>query len=152
MERHSPGFSLVECLVATALLATAIVSLGQLIAMSAANAGAAHDSTFAALLAQRKVDEWRGLPASDLVESCGGEAVSSSCVDYLDANGELIAAGGSTPPAGTAYVLRWSTSRSGDLWLLEVRAAALRSISSAWSDTPPPTGVRFLAARTGMVE
>jgi prepilin-type N-terminal cleavage/methylation domain-containing protein len=147
--RHdASGFSLVECLVATAILATAVVGLGQLVAMSAASARTAHDATFATLLAQRTVERWRGLPSTGLVEACVGQAVSAACVEYVDGDGRRLAGGGTAAPAGTAYIVRWSISRSGDVWLMEVRAAALRHAAVSWGDPPPAAGgVRLVAGR-----
>jgi len=55
------GFSLIEVLVATGLLATAIVSLAQLFALSTRTNLGSHNATYAAVLAQQKVEELRSL-------------------------------------------------------------------------------------------
>src|SRR2546423_15347124 len=69
------GFSLLEVLVATALLATALVSLAQLFAMSTRSNIGSRNTTYAAVLAQQKLEELRslawgfdanGLPMSDI--------------------------------------------------------------------------------------
>jgi prepilin-type N-terminal cleavage/methylation domain-containing protein len=152
MRQHASGFSLVECVVATAILATAVVALGQLVAISAATAGVAQEATFSTLLAQRKVEQWRALPSPDLAEACVGQPVSSACVEYVGMDGRLLSAAGTAVPAGTAYIVRWSISRSGDVWLMEARAAALRP-GAPWVDPPPSAGgIRLVAGRYGGVE
>src|SRR6266850_6617525 len=69
------GFSLLEVMVATAILATSLVSLAQLFALSTRSNLASRNSTFAAVLAQQKLEELRslawgfdqvGLPISDI--------------------------------------------------------------------------------------
>src|SRR5262245_36266331 len=56
------GFTLIETLLALAVLAGALVTLGQLIATGAAQASAARRTTTALVLAQSKLDELRALP------------------------------------------------------------------------------------------
>src|SRR2546421_1418731 len=69
------GFSLLEVMVATALLATALVSLAQLFVMSTRSNIGSRNTTYAAVLAQQKLEELRslawgfdqsGLPISDI--------------------------------------------------------------------------------------
>jgi len=68
------GFSLVEVLIATMLLATALVMLAQLFALSTQSNIGARNTTYTAVLAQQKLEELRaltwgfdtqGLPISD---------------------------------------------------------------------------------------
>ena len=68
------GFSLLEVMVATAMLATALVSLAQLFALSTRSNIGSRNTTYAAVLAQQKLEELRslawgfdqvGLPISD---------------------------------------------------------------------------------------
>lgn len=129
------GFSLVETLVATALLATALVSLAQLLAIGTTTNASARTGTFAAILAQQKMEQLRGLawgfdasgvPLSDLstntaqsLESAsGGTGLQPSpadalrhdrlgYVDYLDMAGVTLG-GGPSVPRGAVYVRRWS--------------------------------------------
>jgi prepilin-type N-terminal cleavage/methylation domain-containing protein len=133
--RSESGFSLVEVMVATTLLAVGLVSLAQLFAVAAANNTNAHNSTFAAVLAEQKMEQLRalawgfdpvGLPISDSTTntaaqpetSTGGTGLSPSpdtslventpgYVDYVDRFGNILG-GGSTAPSGTVYVRRWS--------------------------------------------
>jgi prepilin-type N-terminal cleavage/methylation domain-containing protein len=78
------GFSLVEVLAATVILTVALMSLAQLFAISTRSNFSARSNTFAALLAQQKMEQLRGLtwgfdvlnlPVSDLATdtSTGGQ-------------------------------------------------------------------------------
>src|SRR5688572_19758438 len=129
------GFSLIEVLIATMLLATALVMLAQLFALSTQSNIGARNTTFTAVLAQQKLEELRsltwgfdtqGLPISDtssntavspetpnggtgLAPSPGGSlgANTDGYVDYIGATGDKLG-GGAVPPANTVYVRRWS--------------------------------------------
>jgi Tfp pilus assembly protein PilV len=57
--RDTRGFSLLEALIAAAILATALLSLAQLIAFAVRTTAAAGRMTDAALLAAQKVEELR---------------------------------------------------------------------------------------------
>jgi len=122
-------------LVATLLLATSLVTLAQLFALSTKSNMGAKNTTFTAVLAQQKLEELRsltwgfdtqGLPISDVSTDTavspeaanGGTGLSPSpagslgantngYVDYIDQFGSKLG-GGSNPPAGTVYVRRWS--------------------------------------------
>jgi type II secretory pathway pseudopilin PulG len=129
------GFSLIEVLIATLLLATALVTLAQLFALSTHTNMSARNTTYTAVLAQQKLEELRsltwgfdtqGLPISDtstntavspetanggtgLAPSPGGSlgANTDGYVDYVGATGDKLG-GGTLPPANTVYVRRWS--------------------------------------------
>ena len=133
--RAADGFSLIETLVATALLATAVAALAQLSGLAARSNTSSRNTTYAALLASQKLEQlrslaWRfdeqGLPVSDLTTDTtvspespeGGTGLSPSpdtallnntpgWVDYLDRSGRNLG-GGARPPAGAVYVRRWS--------------------------------------------
>jgi type II secretory pathway pseudopilin PulG len=132
--RGDAGFSLVEALVATAILATALVSLAQLFAISTKTNAVAKNSTFATVLAEQKIEQLRGLtwgfdtlglPITDSNTdttvspevATGGKGLSPSptntlqagtdgYVDYLDRNGASLG-GGTAIPANAAYIRRW---------------------------------------------
>jgi prepilin-type N-terminal cleavage/methylation domain-containing protein len=134
---NSGGFSLIEVMVATVLLATAVVTLAQLFGLSTRSNLAARNSSYSTILAEQKVEELRaltwgfdaqGLPTSDITtntavvpeEPVGGTGLSPSppsalqentdgYVDYIDEFGNKLG-GGSTPPDGTRYTRRWSIS------------------------------------------
>jgi type II secretory pathway pseudopilin PulG len=129
------GFSLVEVLVASGLLATALVALAELFVVATHTNATAHTRTLTAILASQKVEQLRaltwgedaaGVPISDRTSnlavtpavSSGGTGLDPSpagtldtstpgFVDYLDAFGTW-AGTGETPPAGSVFVRRWS--------------------------------------------
>ena len=132
----SEGFSLAEVMVATALLATALVTLAQLFAVSTRSNLGSRNTTYAAVLAEQKLEELRaltwgfdstGLPLTDTTtntavnpdEPDGGSGLNPSpvtalqentngYVDYVDQWGNKIGRGGVTPPADAIYTRRWS--------------------------------------------
>src|SRR5688500_2920851 len=132
----SAGFSLAEVMVATALLATALVTLAQLFAVSTRSNIGSRNTTYAAVLAEQKLEELRaltcgfdstGLPVTDTTtntavnpdEPDGGTGLNPSpaaalqentngYVDYVDQWGNKIGRGGATPPADAIYTRRWS--------------------------------------------
>ena len=129
------GFSLLEVLVATMLLATSLVTLAQLFGISTHSNISARNSTYTAILAQQKLEELRaltwgydtlGLPVSDISTNtavspetpAGGTGLAPSppgtlrtntggYVDYIDQFGNKLG-GGPNAPANTVYVRRWS--------------------------------------------
>jgi Tfp pilus assembly protein PilV len=96
MRCEPSGFSLVETLIATTITIVGIAGLAQLFVVSSAANGRAKSATLSTILAQDKIEE---------LLTPGGDAGDGS--DFLDGVGRLIASG-ETPPAGTAYVRRWS--------------------------------------------
>ena len=132
---NEAGFTLAETLVATAILATSLVGLAQLLAISVSTNSSARANTFATVLAEQKLEQLRaltwgfdslGLPLSDLTTdttvvpqaanggtgltpSPGGTLISNVAgyVDYLDVYGKSLGGGGN-PPANTIYTRRWS--------------------------------------------
>ena len=129
------GFSLVEVMVATGLLATAIVTLAQLFALSTQTNVASRSTTYASVLAEQKIEELRalawgfdtqGLALSDTTTNTtvspqtptGGKGLSPSSsaslqentpgfVDYVDAYGNKLGTG-ENPPDNAIYIRRWS--------------------------------------------
>lgn len=129
------GFSLVETLVATTLMATAIATLAQLFALSTRTNVSAHYTTYAAVLAQQKMEELRalswgfdtqGLAVSDTttntavtpMTSNGGTGLKPSpstaladdttgYVDYIDQYGNKVQQTGAGNP-NIVYTRRWS--------------------------------------------
>ena len=124
-------------MVATALLATALVSLAQLFALSTRSNIGSRNMTYAAVLAQQKLEELRslawgfdanGLPISDITtdttatpeQPIGGTGLSPSAdsalqsntvgyVDYIDSYGNKLGTG-ANPPQNAIYTRRWSIS------------------------------------------
>ncbi len=128
------GFSLAETLVATAILATSIVALGQLFAIAITSNKVARNGTFATVLAQQKMEQLRGLtwgfdlaglPLSDtttdisqMPPTASGSGLAppigdtltvntAGFVDYLDQWGNYVGTGTGLPPKAV-YIWRWS--------------------------------------------
>lgn len=135
--RSASGFSLIEVLIATAILATSLVAVAQLFAVATKANTSSRTSTFATVLAQQKMEQLRELTwgvdqtngtLSDLTTNLavtpptatGGPGLSASpartlfeptagYVDYLDGNGTWVGTG-TRPVAGTVYIRRWSVT------------------------------------------
>jgi hypothetical protein len=129
------GFSLIEALMAMGLLTAALVMLAQLLVMSVRANLSSRDTTYAAVLAEQKVEELRALMfgfdtlgnlVTDLATDTsvapetpgGGVGLSPSpglslgrstpgYVDYIGLFGNKLG-GGREPPAGAVYTRRWS--------------------------------------------
>ena len=129
------GFSLVETLIASAILATALVSLAELFGIAAKANATAKEGGMTMILAEQKIEQLRGLswgfdaaglPLSDAATdtakvpeaATGGKGLSPSpnntiqtntdgYVDYLDSSGRSLG-GGTVVPMNTAYIHRWS--------------------------------------------
>ena len=129
------GFSLLEVLIATAMLATAVVSLAELFAVSTRANLASRRTTYASILAAQKLEELRaltwgfdldGLPLTDTTANTaaspetpvGGTGLQPSpadalrtnldgWVDYVDRFGTKIG-GGAVPPRDALFTRRWS--------------------------------------------
>jgi type II secretory pathway pseudopilin PulG len=132
---NDSGFSLIETVVATGILATALISLAQLFALATESNTSARDTTYAAMLAEQKIEQLRaltwgfdsvGLPLSDTTtntavqpeEPTGGKGLTPSpadalktnslgYVDYVDQWGNILGTGES-PQDGALYFRRWS--------------------------------------------
>ena len=132
--RAEAGFTLVETLVATTMLAVALTALAELFAISVKNNAVAKNGTFTSVLAAQKMEQLRGLtygfdvlglPITDTTTDTsvspetptGGTGLAPSpantlrestdgYVDYLDKNG-IALGGGTVVPTNTAYIRRW---------------------------------------------
>ena len=133
--KSEAGFSIIEVLVATGLLASALVALAQLFAIATSTNAAARNSTLTMMLAEQKIEQLRalqytfdraGLPVQDTETdlavypptATGGKGLSphtentlqantNGYVDYLDPYGRTLG-GGTNIPDGTAFIRRWS--------------------------------------------
>ena len=129
------GFSLLEVLVATTLMAVGLTALAQLFGVSTRANHSAKTTTYAAVLAQQKMEQLRGLtwgfdnlglPITDTTTdisvipevSNGGTGLSPSpantlaqnttgYVDYVDRDGKSLGTG-TTVPGNAVYIRRWS--------------------------------------------
>jgi type II secretory pathway pseudopilin PulG len=130
------GFSLAETMIALGLLATALVTLAQMFGLSTRSNIGSRNTTYAAVLAEQKIEELRaltwgfdsaGLPLSDATSNTavspetpnGGKGLDPSpetalqentdgYVDYVDNYGNKVGTGGQQPPEAAVYTRRWS--------------------------------------------
>lgn len=104
------GFSLIEVLVATAIVMGGVATLAHLFIVSGDAARIASGTSVAVLLAEQKMEELRAAPGSLGVSPPEALAANTEeFVEYLGAAGGLLASAGTTTmPAGTLYVRRWS--------------------------------------------
>ena len=135
-QRPQRGFSLVEVLFALVVLSVAVSGLAHLFTVAAYTNARARATTYAAVLAQQKMEQLRGLaygfdpsgvPVTDVDTDItvqpelpsGGAGLQPSplgalaadtvgYVDYVDASGATLGGVAAGPPPGTAYIRRWS--------------------------------------------
>ena len=114
------GFSLLEVLIATAVVAAALAALVQLVILATAANARAKTTTMATVLAAQKMEQLRSLewsfdrfegPLSDprLVASPSDSLRKNSAgfCDFVDRNGQSLGER-TDPPARAVYVRRWS--------------------------------------------
>lgn len=133
--KSQAGFSIIETIFATGILATAVVALAQMFAISVQNNKNARTGSYAVTLAEQKMEQLRGLsygfdtiglPLTDTTTDTaqptetptGGTGLSPSpsgtlnantngYVDYIDQFGNILG-GGTGVRVGTVYIRRWS--------------------------------------------
>ena len=173
---RSAGYALIETLVAAAIVVALAAGVAQVALLTGAAVQASGAQGRALFLAVQKIEQlqslaWtfdadlqpvsdestslafdppapggRGLQASGPVTGTGGDGY----VDYLDRDGRWIGTG-PQPPAGTAFVRRWSVSplaaAGGDPLLLQVVVVAtgVRGPSATLDLGPNDPGVTWLA-------
>lgn len=99
----SRGFSLIEVLVAVALVAGAVAGLGQLVTMAMRANAAARAATVSAVLATQKMEQLRAeqpwlLPGGSI------QSDEAGFVDFFDGRGQPA------DPTAVAFVRRWSVA------------------------------------------
>jgi prepilin-type N-terminal cleavage/methylation domain-containing protein len=117
------GFSLLEVLVATTILAVGLAALAHLFAMSTNANKQARATTVATVLAIEKMEQLRGLmwgfdnlgveladPRLAVSPSDSLRRNTAGFCDFLDKTGQPLAEG-TDPPLSTVYVRRWSIER-----------------------------------------
>ena len=151
--RLDGGFSLVEVMIATALLATSLTALAELFAISVSNNTVARNGTFTAVLAAQKMEQLRGI--TDLAPSTVNtlQANTDGYVDYLDPSGNTLG-GGAVIPNNTAYIRRWyieplATSPNDTLVLqVLVTRRRTRGAAEAGSVVRAPEEARLITLKT----
>jgi hypothetical protein len=147
------GSTLVEVLVATAVMVTGVFAIAQLFLLAGATNASAKHITIASTLAVQKVEQLRGLlwgfdaagvPVSDASTDtsvspespAGGTGLQpspsdaldrniSGYVDHIDSHGRIV--GNRSLPPGAVYTRRWSIELlSGDADTLLIRVAVSR--------------------------
>lgn len=154
------GFTLIEAVVAMALLCVAALGGIQLVAVATEMMARARTHSVAAGLASARLEQLRslqfefdaaGLRLTDVSKNLAEEPAGSGgpglsfagaasldgnvagYVDFLDRNGAWLGTGGSAPP-GTAFVRRWSIEPMGgsaDLLVVQVLVRPVASGSAA---------------------
>jgi prepilin-type N-terminal cleavage/methylation domain-containing protein len=126
------GFSLLEVLVATTIVAVGVAALAQLVALAGHTNLQAKWTTIATVLAQEKIEELLPAAADGLTPSPAdalAHNVDGFC-DFADSSGRLLGPGPATP-AGSAYLRRWSIDPLPEAhkttWVLQVLVTDLRN-------------------------
>lgn len=146
------GFTLLEVLVATTLLFVAIASLAGLSIMATRTNEAARTTTFTSLLATQKMEELRVGNGVDLAPSPSDALTRNTpgYCDFLDASGRSLG-GGSSPPAQSAFIRRWSIEPlpSNPVHALALQVLVIRVGSNrADTDRAGPDESAFVSVRT----
>jgi hypothetical protein len=123
------GFSILEALVATSIVAVGVCALAQLVALAARTNLHAKRTTMAAVLAQQKMEEL--LPEASTASSADAlDHNVEGYSDFVDAGGHSLG-GGAAMPAGSAFLRRWSIDpipgSHNNTWMLQVLVTDLRS-------------------------
>jgi prepilin-type N-terminal cleavage/methylation domain-containing protein len=156
--RKDDGFSLLEALVATSIMAVGIAALAQLAGLSLYANGQARQTTVAPVLAQQKIEELVAEAAvGGLAPSPAGTLASdvAGYCDFVDRAGRPLGAG-PAPPADSAYARRWSIeplpASPAHTSILQVLVIDLRhhaAASAVPADVRLPGDARVVAAAAG---
>ncbi|MCU1385085.1 MAG: hypothetical protein JWL71_3782 [Acidobacteria bacterium] len=160
---HRPdaaGFSLVEVLVATSIVAVALAAAAPLVAAAIHANARARAATVSVLLAEDKMEKlvaafWReDVPGATLGASPAGtlDRNTPGYCDYVDRNGQPLG-GGPEPPPGAVYLRRWSIEPlpiyPDSTRVLQVLATPSRGVADAAHDlTKLPETARLITVRT----
>lgn len=165
------GFSLIEVLIAVALLSVAVLGGVQLVAISMQAMAAARSQNLTVVLASARLEDLRGLTfefddlgiaSTDLQTDLsitpralagggltpGGSIMSSvnGYVDHLDGRGRWVGRGPGVPPAA-AYTRRWSIAPSvaaPDALVLEVLVFPVAGPQTSMTGLGVPGAARML--------
>jgi hypothetical protein len=130
--RDARGFSLLEAVVAAALVAGSFAALAEMYTLSLAGNASARGASTAVVMAAQKMEELRQLKWDDAALAAGGNVAddASGYVEYLDQSGDVVGSGDQAPP-GAQFVRRWSIGLVGadaDALVLDVFVRPLRSV------------------------
>ena len=149
------GFSLLEALVATSIVAVGVAALAQLSGLALYANVQARQTSIAPVLAQQKIEElFAEAAVGGLTRSPAGtlESDVQGFCDFLDRTGQTLGAG-AAPPAGAAYVRRWSVdplpASPHHTSILQVLVRDLRHHAGVASGARLPGDARVVAATAG---
>lgn len=176
MRTHERGFTLIEVMVAVALLMTSIAGVAQLAIVSARANDTTRSNATVEWLAREKLEELAALAytaddgvlpvtdfATDVTQSpslpSGGVGLSASpgdtlasavsgYVDYLDSAGTWIGGGGS-PPRDARWQRRWSiqaVAGQADTLMLQVLVSPARTSGAAMARDAAATNGAWLVS------
>jgi prepilin-type N-terminal cleavage/methylation domain-containing protein len=115
MPMKAAGFSLIEVLVATAIVVGGMAALAPLFMLSGDANRVAAGASISVLAAQQKLEELRAAPDHNASPSGALTEDTAGHVDYLDAEGVPLAdsGGGIQAPSGAMFIRRWSVETAG---------------------------------------
>jgi prepilin-type N-terminal cleavage/methylation domain-containing protein len=122
------GFSLVETLVATTLLAGALVVLAQFVSAAVESGTAARVRAISTHMAVQKMEEIRSLPWASI------SAMPPESIDYLDDAGRQRCGSAAVPCGDARYVRRWSAINapfSADVRVIHVEVSPVGKAQGA---------------------
>jgi len=144
------GFSLVEVVVAMAIMITATIAVAQLSILAVRANRIARFTTVATALAVQKLEQvqssgWTELtasPSDSLVQNTDGYC------DYLDRNGRTLVAGNS-PPVGAVFVRRWAIEplATGNALVIQVSVIPLDAARNAVGGRRRPEETRIVGIK-----
>jgi prepilin-type N-terminal cleavage/methylation domain-containing protein len=155
--RSARGFTLLEVLVALAIVVGVVTASAQLVSMAVRATLLAGTTTTTVVLAQQKLEEILSETDRMPIPSPAGALAGNieGCFDYVDRRGH-VRGGGATPPPGSDYLRRWSVdplagSGAGTLvvqvLVIGVRSAAEGDASTSTSASRRADRVRIAAAQ-----
>ncbi len=113
------GFTLVETIVATSLLAIALVALAQFVGAGVQAGAAARARSASTQIAEQKMEQMRAMSWAAIT------AMPADSTEYLDSSGNQRCPGASAPCADAVYVRRCSVAPSAfstDVLIIRVEA------------------------------
>ena len=123
------GFSLVETIVATSLLALALVTLAQFVGAGMQSGATARARAATTLMAEQKMEQLRALSWA------ANAAIPPDVTDYLDASGNERCPGANEPCGDAVYVRRWSATPAPFLTGLLVIEVDVRLVGKGHGST-----------------
>ncbi len=123
------GFSLIETIVATSLLAVALVTLAQVVDAGVQSGVAARTRAATALMAAQKMEQLRALTWAVIA------GMPPEDVDYLDASGDQRCPGASSPCGEAMYVRRWSATPASSLTGVLIIRVDVRPVGNGHGST-----------------